>query len=316
MYQKILLPLDGSAEDEEVFSHIHDQISEDGEIILMQVIPPAKTLKVGSHIILGSQQEEANRQEAMGYLKSLAGKKKTVSRTWRCVVAVSNAVSDGIVNLADRETVDLIAMYTHDRRLLARRVKRSIAREVQRKASTEVWVIGNQELSGYVHHKAGADTKMELDTRIFKRVDVFNDLSNEQIDKVVALGQRLRITAGETLGTGGEPGRDLYVILEGEAHLTTHSEAGEISVRVAGPGEAFPLATLLGSGTLITSGEALSDMEVLAIPRSELLQLCESDKEIGLRIYASVGRLFSNRYAETLAHLTISAERELREAGA
>ena len=219
-------------------------------------------------------------------------------------MTVSNSVSDGIANLAGREKVDLIAMYTHNRRLLARHGKRSIAREVQRKASTEVRVIGTQELSGYIHDEAGADAEAEPDTRIFRQVDVFNDLSNEQIDKVVALG------------TGGGPGRDLYVILEGEAHLTIHSEVEEISVRIARPSEAFPLATLLGSGTLITSGDALSDMEVLAIPRSELLKLCESDKEIGMRVYASIGRLFSNRYAETLTHLAISAERELREAGA
>ena len=32
--------------------------------------------KVGSHIILGSQQEEADRYEAMGYLTSLTRKKK------------------------------------------------------------------------------------------------------------------------------------------------------------------------------------------------------------------------------------------------
>ena len=316
MFQKIMLPLDGSVEAEEVFSHIQDQVSEDGEIILMQVIPPAKTQKVGNHIILGSQQEEVSRQEAIGYLKALTRKKKGDSRTWRCDVAISNSVSDGIVDLAGREKVDLIAMYTHDPGLLARHVKRSIAREVQRKASTEVRVIGTQELSEYIHHEAGADAKTELDTRIFKQVDVFNDLTNDQIDRVVALGQRLRVTVGETLGTGGAPARDLYVILEGEAHLTTHCEAGEISVRISRPGEAFPLAALLGSGTLITSGEALSDMEVLAIPRSELLKLCERDKEIGMRVYASIGRLFSNRYAETLTHLAISAERELREAGA
>ena len=190
MFHKILLPLDGSAEAEEVFSHIQDQISEGGEIILMQVIPPAKTLKVGSHIILGSQQEEADRYEAMGYPTALTQKEKGDSRTWRYEVTVAEAVSDGIVNLAGREKVDLIAMYTHDRRLLARHVKRSIAREVQRKASTEVRVIGTQELSGYIHHEAGADAETELDTRIFKQVDVFNDLSNEQINQVVALGQR------------------------------------------------------------------------------------------------------------------------------
>ena len=114
MFQKIMLPLDGSVEAEEVFSHIQDQVSEDGEIILMQVIPPAKTQRVGSHIILGSQQEEVSRQEAIGYLKALTRKKKSDSRTWRCDVAVSDSVSDGIVNLAGREKVDLIAMYTHD----------------------------------------------------------------------------------------------------------------------------------------------------------------------------------------------------------
>ena len=57
-------------------------------------------------------------------------------------------------------------------------------------------------------------------------------------------------------------------------------------------------------------------MEVLAIPRSELLMLCSRDSEIGVRIYSAIGRLFSNRYAETLTHLAITAERELREASA
>lgn len=203
MYQKVLLSLGGSVEAEEVFSHIQDQVSEDGEIILMQVIPPAKTQRMGSYIILGSQQEEASRLEAIGYLKALTRNKKGDARTWRCDVAVSNSVSDGIVNLAGLAKVDLIAMYTHNPRLLARHVKRSIAREVQLKASTEVRVIGTQELSEYIHHEAGADAKTELDMRIFKQVDVFNDLSNEQIDQVVALGQRLRVTAGEALGTGG-----------------------------------------------------------------------------------------------------------------
>ena len=135
----------------------------------MQVIPPSKTQKVGSHVILGSQQEEADRYEAMGYLKALTRKKGGDSRTWRCDVAFSNSVSDGIVNLAGREKVDIIAMYIHDRKLLARHVKRSIAREVQRKASMEVRVIGTQELSGYIHQETWDDAETELDMRIFNR---------------------------------------------------------------------------------------------------------------------------------------------------
>ena len=213
--------------------------------------------------------------------------------------------------MANRESVDLIAMYTHDRKLLARHVKRSIAREVQRRASTEVRVFGTREIQELAAEATPASDSQDGDNRVFRQIDAFTDLSPEQIEKVVALGTRRNVEAGELLGTGGELGEFMFVILEGEAHLTTHSEIGEISVRIARPGEAFPLAALLGSGTLITSGEALTEMEVLAIPRSELLMLCSREPEIGMRIYASVGRLFSNRYAETLTHLTMSAAREL-----
>ena len=312
MFQKVLIPLDGSKEAEEVFPLVQSEIVPDGEVILLQVIQPTRTQMVGGHIILGSQQEEADRFEAIGYLRSVVRQQAWDAGNWRFEVEVDNSVADGIVRLADREKVDLIAMYTHDRKLLARHIKRSIAREVQRKAAGEVRVFGTRELGELSAMEAESGDALDVDSRVFRQVDVFSDLSAQQIEKVVALGNRREVQAGDLLGTGGELGESMFVILEGEAHLTTHSEVGEISVRIARPGEAFPLAALLGSGTLITSGEALTDMEVLAIPRSELLMLCSREPEIGMRIYASVGRLFSNRYAETLTHLTISAARELQ----
>ena len=313
MYERVLIPLDGSKEAEEVFPLVRDEIVAQGEVILLQVIPPARTQMVGGHIILGSQQEETDRSEAMDYLRAAVRQHSWDAGQWRYAVEVDNSVADGIVRLAGREKVDLIAMYTHDRRLLARHVKRSVAREVQRRAGAEVKVFGTRELEDRVAARTEADPVTDIDNRVFRQIDAFSDLSAEQIDRVVTLGARRQVSAGDKMGTGGELGESMFVILEGEAHLTTHSEVGEISVRIARPGESFPLAALLGSGTLITSGEALTDMEVLAIPRSELLLLCSREPEIGMRLYAAVGRLFANRYAETLTHLTISAARELRE---
>ena len=311
MYRKTLIPLDGSKEAEEVFPLVKDELDPAGEVILAQVIPPAKTQMVGGHIILGSQQEEANRYEAISYLRSVGRQQDWEAGQWRFEVEVDNSVAEGIVRLAGREGADLIAMYTHDRKLLARHIKRSIAREVQRRAGMEVRIFGTRELAEL--SGAAAETAAGGDHRVFRQIDAFSDLSAEQIDRVAALGQRLKVAAGDRLGAAGELGENMFLILEGEAHLTTHSEVGEISVRIAQPGEAFPLAALLGSGSLITSGEALTDMEVLAIPRSDLLLLCSREPEVGMRLYAAIGRLFANRYAETLTHLTISAERELRQ---
>ena len=317
MYSKVLVPLDGSREAEETFNIIQEQIEPNGQVVLLQVITPARTQRVGSHIILGSQQEEADRHEAMGYLRAVARRNTADGAPqWHCEVTVADSVADGIVRVAQGEAVDLIAMYTHDRKLLARHIKRSIAREVQRKSPVEVQVLGTQELSGYTFNDDGTGSAAQLDPRVIKQVDVFKDLTDEQTIKVMSLGQTIRVSAGDNMGLSGESGDRLYVILEGEAHLTTHSEVGEISVRIARPGEAFPLAALLGSGTLVTSGEALTDMEVLAIPRSDLMGLCYREPELGILIYASIGRLFSNRYAETLSQVAVGAERELREASA
>ena len=315
MYRKVVVPLDGSRESEDALALFKGDLAPDGEIILLQVIPLGKSVTVGNRFILGSLLEEYDRREAQSYLQSIARQKGRDSTIWRVEVLVSKSVAEGIVNFAAREKVDLIAMHTRDRKLLSRMVKGSIAREVQRIATTKVLVLGPRELPGYTPMAArGGDSGLK--SHLFKDIDLFEGLSDGQIDRVVSLGRRLQISFGEFLGTGGEQGENLFVILQGEADLFAHSEIGEIAVRIAGPGEAFPLAALLGSGTLITSGEALTDMEVLAIPRSELLMLCSKDTEIGMKIRVNVAQLVANRYSATLTQLAVSAERELRDAEA
>ena len=301
MYQKVLVPLDESVEADDVQALVQDDVAQDAEIVLLQVIPPPKTHAEGGHVILGSQQEDYDRHKAMSYLKTFIQRQPRSTLQWRPEVAVSESVAEGILSFAAREPVDLIAMSTRDRQLLARYVKVNIATEVEHGASAPVRVLRAQESPS---------------TRMLEQVDIFRDLFPHQVEKIVALGERVHIPAGETLGKGGEHGETLFVIIEGEADLSAHSEIGEIAVRVAGPGEAFPLATLLASGTLITSGEALTDMELLTIPRRPLLDLCITDTQIGMGIYSAVGRIFAQRYSVTLAQLAITGERELRNAAA
>ena len=154
-------------------------------------------------------------------------------------------------------------------------------------------------------------TDSELD--VLRRVDLFRELTDEQIQEVASLGQPLQISAGQALVQAGEAGNLLFVVIRGFAQLTARSAAGEIPVRAAGPGKAFPLAALVGSGTLITSAEAITDMDLLALPRAPLLALCRRDPAIGMGIYAAIAEVFGERYKKTLAHLTTAAEQVLRQ---
>ena len=66
---------------------------------------------------------------------------------WHREVVVAESVSEGIVDFARKEEVDLIAMYTHDRKGIARLIKGSIARDVSKRAPIEVKVFKPRELA-------------------------------------------------------------------------------------------------------------------------------------------------------------------------
>ena len=308
MYQNVLVPLDRSVESEGVLDVIPDLVASDGQATLLSVIPPGRTRSLGELVVLGTQQEEEDRARAMVYLNRIANRLRESSVEANTAVVVHDSVASAIVAYANRNSVDLISMFTHDRRGLAKLVKGSVAREVERRAVMPVRVFRPEDLAaGVSHSPAGGGEEFDYST-----VDVFARLSREQIAAVVALGNRVSVSEGETLGAGGEAGQNLFIIQSGEAQLTAQSEIGQIAVRLAGPSESFPQAVLLGEGTLITAGSALSDMTLLQIPRSRLLDLCTQDAAVGRGIYAATAQLFANRYSRTLTQLGMSATREMQ----
>ena len=308
MYQHVLVPLDRTVESEGVLDVIPDLVGSDGHATLLSVIPPGRTRSLGELVVLGTQQEEEDRSRSIAYLNRIVNRLRESSVESSTAVVVHDSVASAIVAYANRNSVDLISMFTHDRRGLAKLVKGSVAREVERRAVMPVRVFRPEDLV------EGAQRAAETVTEDFDygTVDVFARLTREQIGAVVAFGNRVSVSEGETLGAGGEAGQNLFIIQSGEAQLTAQSEIGQIAVRLAGPGESFPQAVLLGEGTLITAGSALSDMTLLQIPRARLLDLCTQDAAIGRGIYAATAQLFANRYSRTLTQLGMSATREMQ----
>ncbi len=309
MYQNVLIPLDRSVESEGILDVVPELVNDDGQATLLTVIPPGRTKSLGELVVLGTQQEEEDRSRALAYLNRIANRLKENSVQATTAVVVNDSVPAAIVAFANRNSVDLISMFTHDRRGLARLVKGSVAREVERRSVMPVRVFRPEDLAPGQDRTAASDDQ-DFD---FGTVDMFARLSREQISAVVALGTSVSVNEGQTLGAGGEAGQNLFIIQTGEAQLTAEAEIGQIAVRVAGPGESFPQAVLLGEGTLITAGSALRDMTLLQIPRAALLDLCTQDAAIGRGIYAATAQLFGSRYSRTLTQLGMSASREMRD---
>ena len=163
-----------------------------------------------------------------------------------------------------------------------------------------------------LRYEEGSATRPTRKIGGLKEVDIFRELSDEQIDQVAACGRRPHMSAGEVFGKEGQPGDALFIVLGGMARFSTDATAGGTpisTVRTVGPGESFPLTILVGSGAQITSLEAMTDLDLLVIPRSNLAALCSENPAIGMRLYAAMAAIIGTRFGNTLAHFTTRSER-------
>jgi nucleotide-binding universal stress UspA family protein len=162
MYQKVLIPLDGSREAEMVIPKIQPELAEDGEVILLKIIPPLKGETLGQITVTSAEREEAERVKAIDYLREVMQRFEGSPSQWHCEATVRKSVPEGIASFADQEGVEVIAMYTHDRKGLAKLIKGSIAEKVQRRAPIEVKVFRPQELDEPMAAAGSADEDFGL----------------------------------------------------------------------------------------------------------------------------------------------------------
>ena len=146
LYNKILVPLDKSPEAEGVLPMAQELLSPEGEGILLHVIPRFNSSQSDNEPGSVPSREQVRRNKAIGYLLCARSYLIETMGRWRCEVVVADSVAEGIASFAVREGVSLVAMYTHDRKALAKLIRKSIAEKVQKSGSVEVRVLRPREL--------------------------------------------------------------------------------------------------------------------------------------------------------------------------
>jgi CRP-like cAMP-binding protein len=135
-------------------------------------------------------------------------------------------------------------------------------------------------------------------------VDIFKGLPDSALGQIAELGEVASIPEGHLMGAEGAVGQSVYVVLAGRAHLSADSSAGRLTARIAGPGESFPLAALLGEGRLITTVRASTDMKVWQVDRRVLKAYFRTHCETGAHVYARAATILAERYRSTIWRLT------------
>jgi nucleotide-binding universal stress UspA family protein len=146
MYKKILVPLDGSKRAEAIMSHVVDLAScYCAAVILLQIVEPiiAYTSPYDAYPELNMDQSERRTEEANSYLAGWANKLAEKEIETICLNEHGPVVMT-ILDVAENEDADLIAMASHGRTGLSRVFYGSVSAGVLHRVDRPLLLVRSQ----------------------------------------------------------------------------------------------------------------------------------------------------------------------------
>jgi len=146
MYQKILVPLDGSKRVEKILPHVEElAIRYQTKVIFLQVVEyQTITTPEGAFINYSDQEFDQSKKQAETYLEGIQGEFRGKNIDSQTHVTYGPVV-EGIINMAAQEDVDLIAMASHGRGGLSRVFYGSVAAGLLHRVDRPVLIIRSRK---------------------------------------------------------------------------------------------------------------------------------------------------------------------------
>ena len=149
---------------------------------------------------------------------------------------------------------------------------------------------------------------MEKNISVLRGTTLFQDLSNDNIAKILKICRTVRFPKDTTIMKEGDVGETMYIILEGTVEVvkTLVLEGIDIDEDVKLSNKVF---TKLSSEDYAVFGEislleeskrtatirALSDCIFYEIERSDFLKLAEEDSKLGFRVLFNIAKIVCSR---------------------
>ncbi len=145
MYKKILVPLDGSGRAEVILPHVEELAHRcEANVIFLQVIEPVPVQVVPDGYVSDVRVDAASQESVINvsqsYLDGLRGEFRQKGIPAKSLVEQGPVVKT-IINVAEREGVDLIAMASHGRSGLSRVFYGSVAAGVLNRVARPLLLI-------------------------------------------------------------------------------------------------------------------------------------------------------------------------------
>jgi signal transduction histidine kinase len=129
-----------------------------------------------------------------------------------------------------------------------------------------------------------------MNKEFLRHLQLFENLSEADLDWLLAQAESVEIPGGENLIEEGKLGDAAYIILDGEFEVVKKSDVQNIVIAVREPGEVFGEMALLDQSPRMATVHALRDSKVLKIRGETFQQLLAHSSSAALSILQTVSK--------------------------
>lgn len=147
-----------------------------------------------------------------------------------------------------------------------------------------------------------------IDVAVFRRVALFSELGNGELEALARAMTPRSVPAGSTIIRESEPGDLFFVILRGEVKVFVDSPDGrEVVLSHLQTGDFFGEMALLQGETRSASVTALTDCELAVLARAEFLAVLARDFSLTRKILETLSSRLrkANNVIESMALLDV-----------
>lgn len=137
-------------------------------------------------------------------------------------------------------------------------------------------------------------------TELLKKVAIFKNLDDAEIDQVADVCKSERFVSGEYIFREGEAGNRLYLIVDGEVRISRNVPgSGEEALAVLKPGALFGEMAVFDRSERSTDAISNGGTTALTITRADFEMLLDLDRELAYKVLWACVRLLSSRLRST-----------------
>ena len=119
---------------------------------------------------------------------------------------------------------------------------------------------------------------------LIKRVPLFADCSRSELEEIAQLADEIDLDEGKELTRLGEPGREFFVLLEGEADVTRNGN----SINTLKAGDFFGEIALVEDTPRTATVTATTPMRVLVITDRAFKKLLDEHPELQRKVLVAL----------------------------